>query len=59
MVKNPPAKAGDVGSIPDLGRSLHATRQLSVCTTATEPVLKSLGPQLLSPRAVATKACVS
>ena len=22
MVKNPPANAGDVGSIPDLGRSL-------------------------------------
>ena len=59
VVKNPSAKAGDMGSIPDPGRSLHTTRQLSMCTTATEPVLKSLGPRLLSPHAATTKACVS
>ena len=33
--KNPPANAGDTGSIPDLGRS-HIP--LSLCTTAIEPL---------------------
>ena len=37
MVKNPPANAGDLGSIPGPGtKSLHAG-QLSLCTL--EPVL--------------------
>ena len=36
MVKNPPANAGDTGSIPDLGRFLHALEQLSLCATTTE-----------------------
>ena len=36
MVKNPPANAGDTGLIPDSGRSHR--EQLSLCTTATEPV---------------------
>ena len=31
MVKSPPADAGDVGSIPDPGRSLRAAKQLSPC----------------------------
>ena len=35
VVKNPPANAGDLGSIPGLG-SAHATRQLSSCTATTE-----------------------
>ena len=35
-VKNPPANAGDVGVIPGPEDS-HATRQLSLYATATEP----------------------
>ena len=50
MVKNPPAKAGDTGSIPGRGRFPHAVEQLSPCTTTTEPAL-------LSPRAATTEAC--
>ena len=37
MVKNPPANAGVMGSIPGLGR-FHIEEQLSPCTTTTEPV---------------------
>ena len=47
MVKNPPANAGDMGSIPGPGRS-HM--KLSPCTTTTEPALYSL-------RATTTEAC--
>ena len=36
-VKNPPAKAGDMGSIPGPGRSPQAMEQLSPCTMTTEP----------------------
>ena len=36
MVKNLPASAGDMGSIPDLGRFPHAVEQLSPCATTTE-----------------------
>ena len=39
MVKNPPANAGDLGSIPDPGRSHIHSGQLSSCATTTEPVL--------------------
>ena len=39
VVKNPPANAGDMGSIPGLGRFPHATEQLSPCTITTEPAL--------------------
>ena len=39
MVKNLPANAGDVGSIPDSGKIPHAVERLSPCATATEPVL--------------------
>ena len=39
-VKNLPASAGDMGLIPGLRRS-HARGHLSLCTTATEPVLQS------------------
>ena len=35
-VKNLPAKAGDMGSIPGPGRSPHTIEQLSPCTTTTE-----------------------
>ena len=33
VVKNPPAHAGDKGSIP------HAMEQLGLCATTTEPVI--------------------
>ena len=53
VVKNPPANAGDVGSIPGPGTS-HMPR-------ATKPVhhnycSRALEPQLLSPRATTTEA---
>ena len=38
MVNNPPASAGDRGSIPDPEGSYDA-RQLSPCTARTEPAL--------------------
>ena len=38
LVKNPPAKAGDTGSIPDPGRFPHAEQQLSRHVTTIEPV---------------------
>ena len=56
MVKNPPANAGDMGSIPGPGRShvprsneARAPQLLSLCSRAHEP-------QLLSPRATTTEA---
>ena len=37
MVKNPPANAGDVGSIPGWGTKIpHAVEQLSLRATTTE-----------------------
>ena len=36
VVKNPPAKAGDMGSSPSLGRFPHAAEQLSQGATTTE-----------------------
>ena len=38
VVENPPASAGDTGSIPGPGRS-HMPEQLSLCATTTEPVI--------------------
>ena len=38
VVKNPPASAGDIGSIPALGRSHMPWKQLSPYTTITEPM---------------------
>jgi len=35
VVKNPPANAGAMGSIPDLGRS-HVPQLLSLCSTTRE-----------------------
>ena len=52
VVESPPANAGDMGSIPDLGRS-HMARSswalvpqlLSLCSTASEPrPLKPVNP---------------
>ena len=44
MAKNPPANAGEMGSIPGLGR-FHVLHLAAAkpCTTRTEPVLKSVG----------------
>ena len=46
VVKNPPANAGNMDSIPDPGRShmfqsnqAHVLQLLSLCTTAWEPQL--------------------
>ena len=40
VVKNPPANAGDTGSIPGQESKVpQATRHLGPLTTATEPVL--------------------
>ena len=37
MVENPPAIAGDMGSIPGLGTKIpHATGQLNLCVKTTE-----------------------
>ena len=58
VVKNPPANAGDMGSSPGPGRS-HMPRS----NQSRAPQLLSLHsrarePQLLSPRATTTEACV-
>ena len=37
MVKNPPANAGDMGSIPGLGTRIPHAGKLSQCSTTTEP----------------------
>ena len=37
MVKNSPTKAGDLGSIPGLAGLYMMQKQLSQCTTASEP----------------------
>ena len=39
VIKNPPANAGDLGSIPYLGTIPHAMEQLSLWATTREPVL--------------------
>ena len=58
VVKNPPANAGDTGSIPGPGRShmpwsnsAHAPQLLSLHSRAHKP-------QLLSPRSITTEACM-
>ena len=39
VVKNPPANAGDTGSILGPERFPHAAKRLSPCATTTEPAL--------------------
>ena len=55
VVKDLPANAGDMGSVPHLGRShmpvLLAPQLLSLCSKAQER-------QLLNPHTIATKTCV-
>ena len=48
MVKNPPSKAGDVGSIPDQGKKIpHAMGQLSPWAVTTDPARsRACVPQL-------------
>ena len=42
VVKDLPSNAGDVGSIPGWGTKIpHATGQLSLCATTTEPLRHS------------------
>ena len=58
VVKSPPANAGDIGLIPDLGRS-HMPRSIE----ARAPQLQNLCSrpqewQLLSPRAATTEGHV-
>lgn len=49
MVENPPANAGDLGSISDPGRS-HAAEQLNPCVTTAEPkVHRDLGAATTEP----------
>ena len=47
VVKNPPANAGDMGWIPDPGRSHMLWGK--ACTTTTEPVLESPGTLTTEP----------
>ena len=39
LVKNPPANADDRSLIPAFGKIPHASGQLSLCATTTEPEL--------------------
>ena len=39
VVKNVPCNARDTSLIAEVRKILHATEQLSLCTTTTEPVL--------------------
>ena len=43
VVKNPPANAGDTGSVPGPGRPYMPLSNLSPCATTTEPALRSPG----------------
>ena len=47
-VRNPAANAGDMGLIPNPGKS-HASEQLSLCAATTEPGLYSLGASTIEP----------
>ena len=50
VVKNPPASAGDTGSIPGSGRSHMPAEQLSLCATTTEAHLpRAHAPHKRSP----------
>ena len=45
VVKNPPCKAGDMGSIPGWGTKIaHATGQLSLCVATIEPCATTRDP---------------
>ena len=55
VVKNPSAKAGDLGLIPDPGRS-HILQSTSACTSQLLNLCSRAGePQLLSPCATTTE----
>ena len=60
VVKNPPANAGDTSSISDLRRSHMPQGNQATSnwgTTATEPVLQSLGTITTGARAATTAVC--
>ena len=56
VVKNLPANAGDMDSIPGLGQSHMPQAQLSPFATTIEPVLESLGTSTTEP--TDPRACV-
>ena len=56
VVKNPPARAGDVASIPGPGRPHTAWGIKPVCAPTPEPALWSPGGTILSPRAATAEA---
>ena len=61
MVKNPPANARDMGSIPDWGAREGippALGQLGLCTTTPSLCCRGGEPQLPSPNAAAAEARV-
>ena len=49
LIKDPPTKAGDTGSIPDPGGSTCRGATKPVCHTAIEPALQSPGPTAPEP----------
>ena len=57
VVKNPPANAGDTGSIPGSGRSHHAPEQLDHAPQLLSLCSRAWEPHLLSPRVAAREAC--
>ena len=58
VVENPPANAGDMGSIPGPGRS-HMPRSNQACALRLLSLRsRDHEPQLLSPCATTTEACV-
>ena len=57
VVKNLPASAGDMGSIPDSGRS-HIAGATKPVHHSIEPVVQSLGPQCQSPPATTAETRV-
>ena len=58
VVKNPPSSAGDMASIPGLGRSTCHRATKPVATT-TEPVLQSPGTTTTKPHSATTEAHMS
>ena len=56
VVKNPPANAGDMGSIPDLERSHMPQGNLAWVPQLLNLCSKAHVPQLLSPHAPTTEA---
>ena len=58
MDKNPPAKAGETGPSPGLGRFHMSQSSWAPTPQLLSPCSRAQQPQLLSPCAAITKACV-